>query len=46
MKEKRLVRSWCPLLVVFRMECYKSIVSLAKDVKVARGTFGVYFLAS
>jgi len=35
--------SWCPLLGVFRMERYKSIVSLTKEIGLTRDMPGEYF---
>ncbi len=34
---------WCPLLIVFRMECYKTIVSLFKEIELTRDMLGEYF---
>ena len=32
--------AWCPLSVVFRMECYKNIVNLSRDVEIAKVILG------
>ena len=42
-QEMYKTQNWCPLSVVFRMECYKSIVSLSKEIVIARDMLGVVF---
>ena len=42
-QEMSKTQNWCPLSVVFRMECYKSIVSLSKEIVIARDMLGVVF---
>ena len=34
---------WCHLLGIFRMESYRSVVSLSKEIVLARNVLGEYF---